>query len=228
MPARILVINPISSANVTAALDRALDPLRVAGGPRIECLTLAEGSPGIETQVQVDAAGVHVTAAIERHLADAYVIACFSDPGLAAARDRTAAPVLGIAESAFVSALTLGARFGIIAILETSIPRHLRYVEAMGLGNRLAGDRAIGLGVTALADETAAMDRLVATGRTLRDTDGADVLVLGCAGMARYRASVEAALGVPVIDPTQAAVGLAITTLALGWQRATPGGSERR
>lgn len=221
MPARVLVINPNSSETVTSALDRAIDPLRVAGGPQIECVALSEGPPGIETQAQVDEAGAHVTAAIERERADAYVIACFSDPGLRAARERTSAPVLGIAESAFVSALTLGARFGIIAILETSIPRHLRYVEAMGLGTRLAGDRAIGLGVTALADEAAAMDRLVAAGRTLRDTDGADVLVLGCAGMARFRASIEAALRVPVVDPTQAAVGLALTTLALGWRRAT-------
>jgi Asp/Glu/hydantoin racemase len=228
MPARILVINPNSLEAVTSALDRAIDPLRVAGGPRIQCVTLSEGPPGIETQAQVDEAGAHVTAAIDRDRADAYVIACFSDPGLRAARERTSAPVLGIAESAFVSALTLGARFGIVAILEASIPRHLRYLDAMGLRSRLAGDRAIGLGVSSLADEAETMARLVDVGRSLRDTDGADVLVLGCAGMARYRTAVEAALGVPVIDPTQAAVGLALTALALRWRRAPQRGSVGR
>jgi allantoin racemase len=217
--ARILVINPNSSTGVTEALSRALDPLRVAGGPSVDTLTLVDGPPGIETQAHVDAASAHVTAAIDREPADAFVIACFSDPGLHAARERTTAPVFGIAESACAAAITLGTRFGIIAILEQSIPRHLRYVAALGLRDRLAGDRAIGIGVTGLADEARTGSRLIDVGRQLRDQDGADVLILGCAGMARYRARVEQALGVPVIDPTQAAVGHAVTALALGWRR---------
>lgn len=216
---RILVINPNSSAAVTGALDRALDPLRRADGPVIATTTLAEGPPGIETQAQVDAASAHVTAAIARERADAYVIACFSDPGLHAAREQTEAPVFGIAESACAVALTLGARFGIIAILERSIPRHLRYLDALGLRHRLAGDRAVNIGVAALADEAGTGSRLIDVGGRLRDEDGADVLILGCAGMARYRRGLEDALGVPVIDPTQAAVGQAITALALGWRR---------
>ena len=224
---RILVINPNSSVAVTDALDRALEPLRHDDGPAIETMTIAEGPPGIETQAQVDAASAHVTSAIAREPADAYVIACFSDPGLHAARERTAAPVFGIAESAYAAAIPLGGRFGILAILDRSIPRHLRYVGALGLRDRLAGDRAINMAVTALGDESQASSRLVEVGRQLRDLDGADVLILGCAGMARYRQHVEQALGVPVIDPTQAAVGQAITALALGWRRRKEVRSER-
>lgn len=216
---RILVINPNSSVDVTRALERALDPLRFTGGPIIATMTVAEGPPGIETQAQVDAASAHVTAAIARDKADAYVIACFSDPGLYAAREHTHAPVFGIAESAFAAAITLGAGFGIIAILDRSIPRHVRYVDALGLRNRLAGDRAINVGVTRLADEAHTRTRVIDVGRQLRDHDGADVLILGCAGMARYRHEVEQALGVPVIDPTQAAVAQAVTAVALGWRR---------
>lgn len=216
---RILVINPNSSVAVTQGLDRALDPLRFAGGPSIATMTVVEGPPGIETQAQVDAASAHVSSVIARDKADAYVIACFSDPGVYAAREHTHAPVFGIAESAFAAAITLGAGFGIIAILDRSIPRHLRYVDALGLQNRLAGDRAINVGVAGLADEAQTVARLIDVGRQLRDHDGADVLILGCAGMARYRHGVEQALGVPVIDPTQAAVGQAITALALGWRR---------
>jgi Asp/Glu/hydantoin racemase len=216
---RILVINPNSSVEVTRALDRALDPLRSTGGPVIATMTMVEGPPGIETQAQVDAASAHVTAAIARDKADAYVIACFSDPGLFAAREHTHAPVFGIAESACAAALTLGVRFGIIAILDRSIPRHLRYIDALGLRTRLAGDRAIDIGVAGLSDEAHTATRLIEVGRQLRDHDGADVLILGCAGLARYRHGVEQALGVPVIDPTQAAVGQAISALALGWRR---------
>ena len=92
-------------------------------------------------------------------------------------------------------------------------------MDALGLRARFAGDRAINIGVADLADEERTLTRLVDVGRTLRDHDGADVLVLGCAGMARYRVRVESALRLPVIDPTQAAVGLARTALALGWRR---------
>lgn len=219
---RILVINPNSSVEVTAALDRALDPLRQAVVPAIDCVTLPEGPPGIETQAHVDAASGHVTAAIAREPADAYVIACFSDPGLHAARELTTAPVFGIAESALAASITLGHRVGIVAIRSRSIPRHLRYLDTLGLRGRLAGDRAIERGVAALADEAATLDRLTEVARALRDEDGADVLILGCAGMARYRDRVEQAVGLPVIDPTQAAVANAIAALALGWRRAFP------
>ena len=78
----------------------------------------------------------------------------------------------------------------------------------------MAGERAIGLGVTALAEEDIVGARMTETAERLRDEDGADVIVLGCAGMARYRAPLEAHLGCPVIDPAQAAVGMALATLA--------------
>jgi allantoin racemase len=221
--ARILVINPNSSQSITQALSLALEPLRFDGGPRIDCISLAEGPPGIETQAHVDAASAHVCATVQREAADAYVIACFSDPGLYAAREITDKPVFGIAESGILAALALGQQFGLIAILDRSIPRHLRYVATLGQSARLAGDRAINSGVAGLADESVTMKRLIEVGSALRDHDGAEVLVLGCAGMARFRSSLEQVLGLPVVDPTQAAVGMAVTTLRLGWQRAQRG-----
>ena len=69
--------------------------------------------------------------AIERERADAFVIACFSDPGLHAAREATDTPVFGIAQCGMLAALARGERFGIVAILETSIPRHRRYVASL-------------------------------------------------------------------------------------------------
>jgi Asp/Glu/hydantoin racemase len=79
----------------------------------------------------------------------------------------------------------------------------------------LAGDRAIGLGVTELANEERTFERLVSVGGRLRDDDGADALILGCAGMARYRERLEIAVSLPVIEPTQAAVTLAIGAVLL-------------
>ncbi|MGP1356379.1 aspartate/glutamate racemase family protein, partial [Roseicyclus sp.] len=147
--------------------------------------------------------------------ASGFVIACFGDPGLHALRDRTAKPVLGIQECAVATALTLGQRFGVISILPASIPRHMRAFGAMGVMDRLAGDRALGLGVAELADETTTQARMVEVGTALRDRDGADVLILGCAGMARLRAPLEDAIGLPVVEPCQAATATALGRIAL-------------
>ena len=112
------------------------------------------------------------------------------------------------------TATALGSCFGVISILEQAIPRHLRYYDALGVRSRLAGDRAVGVGVTGLADEFRTLDPMMATGAALRDDDGADVLVLGCAGMARYRERLEDSLGIPVVNPVLAAAGMAISILA--------------
>ena len=216
---RILVINPNSTVSVTRAIDEAMAPLRIPGGPAIECTTLEEGPPGVESQIDADGVILPLFHLIREKDADtaAFVIACFSDPGLFAAREATAKPVLGIAECGILTALTLGHRFGVISILPASAPRHLRYIGAMGLGQRLAGDLPIGLGVTELADARATQTRMIEVGRRLRDGHGADVLVMGCAGMARYRGDLEEAVRIPVVEPTQAAVTMALGRVRLGW-----------
>jgi len=219
IPGAIIVINPNSTEAVTRAMDDGLAKLRLPGGPDILCQTLREGPPGIESQRDADSVILPLCRRIaaQETKAAAFVIACFSDPGLYSARETTAKPVFGIAECGILTALTLGHRFGVISILRGSVPRHLRYIAAMGVGARLAGDLPIGLGVTALADANTTLGRMIEVGRTLRDTHGADVLVMGCAGMARYRADLEAAVRLPVVEPTQAAVATALGRIHLGW-----------
>ena len=128
------------------------------------------------------------------------------EESLHAAREVTTKPVLGIAECGILTAMTLGQRFGVISILKKSISRHLRYVGQMGVADRMAGDRAIGLGVVELADEARTFSRMVEVAADLRDEDGADVLVMGCAGMARYSDRLQRHIGLPVVEPSQAAV----------------------
>jgi allantoin racemase len=220
MPDRILVINPNSTEAVTRGIDAAMEPLRIAGGPKIDCVTLKEGPPAIESQNDADAVIPPLCRAIHEAERDAaaFVIACFSDPGLYSAREVTAKPVLGIAECGILTALTLGQRFGVISILARSVPRHLRYYAAMGLAQRLAGDLPIGLGVLELADPRTTLARMIEVGRQLRDHHGADVLVMGCSGMARYRAELQEALQIAVVEPTQSAVAMAIGRVRLGWR----------
>ena len=219
---RILVINPNSTEAVTRGIDEAMAPLRSPGGPQIECVTLREGPPGIETQQHVDGVIGPMTNLVRERQADyaAFVIACYSDPGLHSVREATAKPVLGISECGVLTAMTLGHKFGVIAILQKSIPRHLRYLGAMGVMDRLAGELPVGLGVTELSDEKKTFGRMVDVGKALRDVHGANVIVMGCAGMARYRKPLQDELGIPVVEPSQAAVGMAIARVRLNWQGA--------
>ena len=79
----------------------------------------------------------------------------------------------------------------------------------MGLMDRMANERAIGMSVAEASGE-AALPRMIEIGRALQQEDGAGAIVMGCAGMARHRQPLEQALGIPVIDPTQAAVTMAL------------------
>ena len=212
----IIVINPNSNEHVTSSMNTALEPLRLANGPIIRSVTNVDGPSGIESQQDADTAALQVVDIIKRNnSADAFVIACFSDPGIFAAREVTNKPVFGIAESGILTALSLGSSFGILAILDTSVPRHIRYIRSLGLEKRLAGDLAIGLGVAELNDEKKTFHRLQEVGRKLRDNSGASVLILGCAGMARYRLGLQESLGMAVVDPSQAAVSMAVSAVLL-------------
>ena len=138
------------------------------------------------------------------------IVACFSDPGVAALRERLPCPVIGIREAAIETALGLGARFGVIAIGTASIPRHLTAFDALGVRDRLAGDSPLGLSVPDLQDPHKTEARMIEVAQRLKDDDGADVLILGCAGMPQYRDAVAEATGLPVVEPCAAAVALAL------------------
>ena len=126
----ILVINPNSNEAVTRGIDEALAPLRFADGPEIRCMTLAEGPFGIESQADADSVVMPLRRVIEvNNESSAFVIACYSDPGLHVCREGTDRPVFGIAECGVLTALARADRFGVIAVRSRSIRRHLRYLR---------------------------------------------------------------------------------------------------
>lgn len=215
----LYVINPDSNTAVTAGIDAAMAVLRRDKGSNIQCITLHQGPPGIQTQRDVDHAAVLVRDFAENHLEHAagFVTACFSDPGLHSLREIPNVVSMGISEGAALTAMMLGNTFGVIAILQASIPRHLRAWAAMGISARVAGEVAIGRTVTELSDADATLAAMISAGKDLRDRHLADVLVMGCAGMARYRDALEEEVGVPVVEPSQATVSMALGRLQLGW-----------
>ncbi|PTX55450.1 Asp/Glu/hydantoin racemase [Litoreibacter ponti] len=212
---RILVINPNSNAAVTNGLQHCLAPLQIKGQIEIECMTLAEGPFGIETMLDAESVVLPLRRVVlEREDADAYVIACYSDPGLALCREATPKPVFGIQESGLFSALQRGARVGVVALGTKSIARHLPYIRALGLESRLAAERPLHLSV-AQSEEAAAFPRIEEVARLLVEEDLADTILLGCAGMAGHVKRLEDALGVPVTEPTQAATVQALGAVLL-------------
>ena len=220
---RILVINPNSNQLVTQGLEQALKPLGFEGGPEIVCETLTEGPYGIESQADVDGVTMPLRRLVEgdNHSA-AFVIACYSDPGLHVCREATDRPVFGIAECGVLTALARAETFGVIAIAQRSIRRHLRYLRQMGLMDRLTRERPLNMSVAETASGEGTLAKMIEVGRALKDEDGSGAIVMGCAGMARHRRPLEQALGIPVIDPTQAAVTMALGSVQFSHHQAIP------
>ncbi len=199
-------------------MEACLGPVRAVSRHQIKCIELPKSPPGIETDDHVAEVIPHIIEAVSNSSADAFVLACFSDPGIAKVRKAIDKPIFGIAESAYLAALGLGSRFGIISLGQSSINRHLRYLKALEIDRRLAGDRSIDKTVVELMAGNV-VEIVSRTGRRLRDEDGADVVILGCAGLGSYRQAMQESLGIPVIDPVQAGVALACTNLDLAYGR---------
>lgn len=208
---RILVINPNSNESVTAGLRQSLSGF--AESAEIDCCTLPDGPFGIESDDDIDAVEPLVIERIEKSPQyDAYVIACYSDPGLAECRRRFGKPVFGMQQSAIESAAAIGGKFGVMALSDQSIARHLTYIGKLGFSDRLAGELPLDITVDEAANDPDTLTKVVACGRRLIDDFGASSLVLGCAGMAHVKDAAERQLPVPVIEPTQAAVEFALRT----------------
>ena len=212
MRPRILVINPNSNESVTAALRKSLgDYANIA---EIECCTLADGPFGIETDEDRARVVPLILDKIEQATEyDAYVIACYCDPGLAECRARIAKPVFGMQESAIGQAAGSGGRFGVLALSDESIRGHLVYLEKLGFTAQLAGELPLDVSVDESANDPATFDKIVTQGRRLVEESGADVIVLGCAGMAAHKKPAAEALRVPVIEPVEAAVEAALVSI---------------
>jgi allantoin racemase len=207
--ARILVINPNCSVDCSAGIAAAIAPFRFPDGVSVEVATLAEGPPAIYSWRDWHAVVEPLCRRIESEPAEAYVIACASDPGIEAARLVTERPVFGVFRSAVAAAMAQAERFGVIALVDQSKPRHLLALRAMGLDGRLVAEVALNVTMETLLDPVLARSRLAAAGRELAAA-GAGALVLGCTGMAHHRAAIADAVGLPVIEPCQAGVLMAL------------------
>ncbi|CAH2602289.1 Hydantoin racemase [Rhodovastum atsumiense] len=206
---RVLVVNPNSSVSCTAAIRDAVAPFALPGRARLDVVSLAEGPPAIANWRDWHDVAAPLCDLVGREDADAYVVACVSDPAIDLLRSTTDRPVFGALRSGIATAVARGERFGIIAFVAASVQRQRRVLQAMGLEARSVGSLPLDLPMEVLTSAEGPRARLVAVGQELK-ARGAEVVVLGCAGMAAHRGFVEAAIGLPVIEPCQAAAAQAL------------------
>jgi allantoin racemase len=216
---RIKVINPNTTAAMTDAIAAAA---RAVAAPATEIVaaTSASGPASIEGHYDEAVAVIGLLEQVragEAEGCDAYVIACFGDPGLLAARELAAGPVIGIAEAAMRAASFVATGFSVVTTLARTrvIAEHL--VVAYGMERACRRVRAIDVAVLALDDPSSnARARVFEECRRALAEDASGAIVLGCAGMAELAASLTRELQVPVIDGVAAAVKLAEALVGMG------------
>ena len=214
----IRVINPNTTAAMTEKI--ALSARAVVGpGTRLDAVNPAMGPASIESHYEeaLSVPGILTeVAAGERAGVDGYVIACFGDPGLDAARELAAGPVVGIAEAAMHAAALLGRGFSVVTTLDRTRGRARELAIRYGAGQSCRGVYGCAIPVLELDRDPDVVDRVVAVGRAALERDDSDVLVLGCAGMADLCTQVSARLGVPVVDGVAAATVFVQSLVTLG------------
>jgi len=222
---RILVINPNTTASMTDKIGIAAASV-ASGGTEIVAVNPADGPPSIEGYFDEVFAIPGIIAEMGKApAADAYVIACFDDTGLDAARCAAAAPVIGIGEAAFHMASLVAGKFSVVTTLARSVPAIEHNLAKYGLASRCAKVRSSEVPVLDLellgsnarhkiSDEIA---------RAISE-DGAEAIVLGCAGMADLAHSLSQEHGVPVLDGVVCAVTLAESLFKVGLRTSKVGG----
>ena len=210
---KILVINANSSRTVTDGIKKELEIPTKFLNADIEYTQISDAPAAIETTEDVHIAHQLTTAFVERSNADAYVIACFCDPGVKELRARGYQTVFGIGESAMHLAANMGGKFGILSISDLSVKRHEEQVAGVGLSTMLAGDLPLDMGVLELEEISRARPRIEKMGKKLVEDYGAKSIILGCAGMGLHRAWLQNLVGVPIIDPCWAGVSMALAAV---------------
>jgi len=216
---KIKVINPNTTLSMTEKIGTAA---RGCANPGTEIVAVspAQGPRSIETQYDEAVAVIGVLDEIAAGDAagfDGYVIACFGDPGLPAAREMAHAPVVGIAEAAMHAASFISDGFTIISMPSHALPGMERLVHAYDMGRKCRRIRMLDMPVLALEEDASASRRLVlAECRKALQEDHSDCVLLGCAGMSDVAAEITREIGAPAIDGVAAAVKMVEALVSLG------------
>jgi len=214
---KILVINPITTDFFNDMTKNYLEEIK-STDIEIEVVNIKAGPSSIETFYDEAFAlpGILKTVDEYKMRCDAIVINCFADPGINAARELTDIPVVGPADASMMIALMLGHKFGVISTFRNTGPWVELQARNMGIEQRLAGAVGIDIPVLELGSDLKKTARyLVDAARDLIESKGAEVIVLGCTGMAPVARIVKEELEVPVIEPMATAFKVAELMISL-------------
>lgn len=214
---KIKVINPNTTASMTEKIGAVA---RSVASPRTEIIACnpKSGPAAIEGHYDEALSVVGVLDEIRKGEAegmDGYVIACFGDPGLLAARELAKGPVLGIAEASMQAACFVSTGFSVVTTLgrTRTIAQHL--VDNYGMTRFCRKVRAIDLRVLSL-ETSHAKTAILQECRLALEQDHCGAIVLGCGGMADLPIQLSQELGIPVIDGVSAAVKFVEALVGLG------------
>ena len=163
---------------------------------------------------------------IQKHQnVDGIVIACFDDTGLDAIRSLVDVPVIGIGEAAFHAASMLGTKFSVITTLSRSVAGLEANLLRYGLAAKCGKVHATDIPVLKLEESAPHEVSLIrnAIGGAI-EQDGADTIVLGCAGMTDLADLLSQEFGVPVVDGVVCAVTFVEALIAAGFKTSKRGG----
>jgi allantoin racemase len=221
---RILVVNVNTSASMTATIAEAAQRV-VAATTEVVALTPRFGPESVEGHFgsYLSAVGVMDAVASYEGPFDAVVQAGFGEHGREGLQELLDVPVVDITEAAAHTACLLGRRYGVVTTLQRAVPMIEDRLKLAGLDARCAGIRASGLGVLQLEEPMSVVPVLVEQAKRLVEEDGAEVLCLGCAGMAGLDEAVSAATGVPVVDGVASAALLAEALVRQGLRTSKAG-----
>lgn len=222
---RLTIVNPNTTASMTRAIGEAARAA-AAAGTLVQAVNPEHGPASIEGYYD-EALSVPGLLDEMRKApgADAFVIACFDDTGLDAARALVPVPVIGIGEAAMHMAMLVAGRFTVVTTLAVSVPALEHNVLKYGFAHRCARVRACEVPVLALEDPASgARAKISAEIVRAMAEDRAEAIVLGCAGMADLARSLADEHGLPVIDGVAAAVKLAEGLVSLGLKTSKIGG----
>jgi allantoin racemase len=223
---KILVINPNTTESMTDHLRRELVPL-AGPGTELTVVNPEHGPVSIESEydeILATAPTVELIKQAETDGYDAVVIACFSDPGLHVGREVATIPVVGIEESTLHAACQLGYKFTITTTFPKRVASKVEHVAKQGLTEKLASVRPLNMTVLEMdAEPERTKKRLIDVANSAAAEDGAEVLILGCAGLAGYAADVERETGVIVLDPSPIGLKTAEMFVSLGLKHSKRG-----
>lgn len=222
---KLLLVNVNTTSTATQAMVEAA-LVKAAPGTEVVGLTPSYGAAGVDSNAQslLAAAGVMDAVLACPGPYDAVVVGGFGEHGREGLQELLEVPVLDIAECAAHVAMMLGRTFSVVTTLQRSVAQVEDRLLLAGLLSRCASVRAVGLTTRQLDDDPAAATAvIIETARSAVENDHAEVVVLGCGGMAGLDALVSAAVGVPVVDGVTAAVAVAESLVRLGLRTSSVG-----